>query len=244
MYDICILIPTYKEEKNIRKLYYSIKKYTKNIKIFVLFIDDSPNYKTVFEIKKYFKKNRKIIHRVRKNNFSSRGEATLYGYKYIIKNIKTKIIVDMDADLAIPPSKIPEAIKVFKNNKIDFVINSKYHKKSIVKGRSLFRKIISRSFTIINKVIFDSSIEDYSAPRYYNLKSLKSYLKNNKLEFFTPIFLLDTLIYLISKKFKYYHISTVYIERQGQSSIDFKTIYKSLFEYLKLLKKYKLKLKN
>ena len=240
MYDICILIPTYKEEKNIRKLYYSIKKYTKNIKFFVLFIDDSPNYKTVIEIKKFFKKNRKIIHRVRKSDFSSRGEATLFGYKYIVKNIKTKIIVDIDADLAIPPSKIPEAIKIFKNQKIDFIINSKYHKKSVVKGRSFYRRAISRSFTIINRFIFNSSIQDYSAPRYYNFKSLKSYLKNNKLEFYTPIFLLDTLIYLITKNFKYHHISTVYLERQGESSINLKTLYKSFIEYLKLLKKYKL----
>ena len=87
MYDICILIPTYKEEKNIRKLYYSIKKYTKNIKFFVLFIDDSPNYKTVIEIKKFFKKNKKIIHRIRKSDFSSRERL-----RYLVINTLLKIL--------------------------------------------------------------------------------------------------------------------------------------------------------
>ena len=244
MYDICILIPTYKEEKNIKKLYYAIKKFSKNIKTFILFIDDSPNFKTTNEIKKYFKKNRKIIHRLRKENFSTRGEATFFGYKYIIKNINTRIIFDMDADLAIPPSKIPEAIKIFENSDTDFVINSKYHKKSIVKGRTLLRRIISRIFTIINKKIFDSSIEDYSAPRFYNTKSIKSYIKNNKLEFYTPILLLDTLIYLISKNFKYHHISTFYVERKStdEGSINLKTLLKAFIEYLKLIKKYKIRL--
>ena len=58
MYDICILIPTYNEEQSIKKLSFSIKKYTKNLKHFVLFIDDSPNKKTCYEIKKYFNKKK------------------------------------------------------------------------------------------------------------------------------------------------------------------------------------------
>ena len=241
MYDICILIPTYKEDKNIRKLYFSIKKYTKNIKAFILFIDDSPNKKTFNEIKKYFKKNYKVIHRIKKNNFSTRGEATYFGYKYIIKNIKTKIIADIDADLAIPPSKIPQSVKIFNSKNVDIVINSKYHPKSIVKGRPLYRRIISKFFTIINKIFFGNSIQDYSAPRYYSIRAIKSYVNKNKLEFYTPIFLLDTLIYLLLNNFKYYHISTIYIERKGKSTIDAKALYESFFEYIKLLCKYKFK---
>ena len=121
MYDICILIPTYNEEQSIKKLSFSIKKYTKNLKYFVLFVDDSPNKKTYYEIKKYFnKKNTKIIHRIKKKNYSTRGEATWVGYNYILKNIKTKIIADIDADLAIPPKYIPLAVKILKKKKENF----------------------------------------------------------------------------------------------------------------------------
>ena len=239
MYDICILIPTYNEEQSIKKLSFSIKKYTKNLKHFVLFIDDSPNKKTCYEIKKYFnKKNTKIIHRIKKKNYSTRGEATWVGYNYILKNIKTKIIADIDADLAIPPKYIPLAVKILKKKKVDFVINSKYHKKSLVKGRSLFRRLLSKSFTITNKLIFGNSIQDYSAPRYYSFNALKSYVKNNSLNFYTPILLLDTLVYLVKNNFKHYHIATTYIESEGESAINFKTLFRSLIEYFKLLKKY------
>ena len=239
MYDICILIPTYNEEQNIKKLSFSIKKYTKNLKYFVLFVDDSPNKKTYHEIKKYFnKKNTKIIHRIKKKNYSTRGEASWVGYNYIIKNIKTKIIADIDADLSIPPKYIPLAVKILKKKNIDFVINSKYHKKSLVKGRPIFRRLLSRSFTITNKLIFGNSIQDYSAPRYYSFLALKSYVKNNSLNFYTPIFLLDTLVYLIKNNFKHYDIPTIYIEGESESSINFKTLFKSLIEYFKLLKKY------
>ena len=44
--------------------------------------------------------------------------------------------------------------------------------------------------------------------------------------------------YLVKNNFKHYHIPTTYIESEGESVVNFKTLFKSLIEYFKLLKKY------
>ena len=52
---IGIIIPTYEEHDNIRKIFHAFKK-IKNIQFFFCFVDGSHTNKTRLEIKKYFKK--------------------------------------------------------------------------------------------------------------------------------------------------------------------------------------------
>ena len=60
-----IVIPTYQEEKNIKKIFYAFKK-IKKINFFICFVDGSYTSETSNEIKKYFKKNYKIIYQKKK----------------------------------------------------------------------------------------------------------------------------------------------------------------------------------
>ena len=54
-YDLCILIPTFHEEKNIKSLFTEFNKLKSNLKLFYCFVDDSTNDLTKKEIEFHFK---------------------------------------------------------------------------------------------------------------------------------------------------------------------------------------------
>ena len=49
---------------------------------------------------------------------STRCEASLIGFKWIVNNKKVDLITDMDADLSSDPKDIKKAIKVFKRKNL------------------------------------------------------------------------------------------------------------------------------
>ena len=79
MNKLLIIIPTYNEKNNIKKLFYKIKK---NVKKFdLLFIDDNSPDNTKKEIKKLIKKNKNIKLIVRKKKMGI-GSAHKFGFKW------------------------------------------------------------------------------------------------------------------------------------------------------------------
>ena len=86
-----IVIPTYNEKENIKKIFHSFKK-LKGIQYFICFVDGSPTNETQLEIKKYFKKNFTIVREKKKEigffTLSTRCAASFLGFKWILRSIK------------------------------------------------------------------------------------------------------------------------------------------------------------
>ena len=180
---IGIVIPTYQEEKNIKKIFYKFSRY-KKINFFFCFVDGSYDNNTKIQIKKYFKRNyKKIIKKKNKIGFfniSKRCEASSIGFKWLIKNTNAELIVDMDADLSSDPKDIFKAIKIYKEKKSDLIIGSKYLIKSHVIKRKIIRTICSRIYTIVCRIFISSKITDYSAGyRFFRRKPLSKMLNQN-----------------------------------------------------------------
>ena len=183
---IGIIIPTYEEHDNIRKIFHAFKK-IKNIQFFFCFVDGSHTNKTRLEIKKYFQKNFQII--LEKKNkidlfkLSTRCEASLIGFKWMIKNKKIDLITDMDADLSSDPKDIVKAIKIFKKKKSDLIIGSKYLPGVEIINRKLLRAFCSKIYTFVCRLLISKNISDYSAGfRFYSIKSLKKLVKKAKIQ--------------------------------------------------------------
>ena len=178
---IGIVIPTYQEEENIKKIHKSFQK-IKNIKFKFCFVDGSYDNKTSKQIKKNFKKNYHIIKERKKEisffNPSSRCEASLLGFKWFINNTQIRLIADMDADLSSNPNDIHKALKIYNDTKSDLIIGSKYLKNSKISKRKLIRAFCSKIYTQVCKILISSKIKDYSAGyRFYSRKSLKKLVK-------------------------------------------------------------------
>lgn len=200
-----IVIPTYEEHKNIKKIYKAFS-YLKNIKFFFCFVDGSYTNKTKKEIKKHFKYNYKIINESKKNKIgmfklSQRCEASLIGFKWLIKNKKVDLITDMDADLSSDPKDIKKAIKIFKREKSDLIIGSKYLVGSRIIKRKPIRILCSKIYTLVCRLLISKNISDYSAGfRFYSIKSLSKLIKQ-KQRYKSPSQHLENLLFYYENKF-------------------------------------------
>jgi dolichol-phosphate mannosyltransferase len=122
-----IVIPVLNEQNNISKLIILIKKYLKNFKYEIIFIDDNSTDNTAKIIKKYLSKNIKYFLRKKNKDLSL---SCFLG----IKKSKHENIIIMDADLQHHPRYIPIMVNLFFKKKTDFVVGVRNFKNDVALG--------------------------------------------------------------------------------------------------------------
>ena len=143
---VSIILPTYNERNNIKKIVQEILKIDSKFEIIII-DDNSPDGtgKIIDKLKiKY--SNIKVIHRKKRLGLSS---AIIQGFKIASGNI----IGVMDADLSHPTNMINKMINYIEKNKTNFIIGSRLIKGGKVKNWPFSRKIISIIATIMAKLL-------------------------------------------------------------------------------------------
>lgn len=234
-FDFVVLIPVYNCQNLIQELQIQINKHLQNKNFFICFVDDSEDNETYEKIHHYFNNNFFVLKREKKETFSTRYLASLDGFNWIKDNLNTKVIVEIDADLAHHPKDILKGVKVIKDTHSDLVIGSKYQKNSIVKNRPISRRIISKVLTLICQFFFSNKISDYTNTfRFYNINLVKDFC-SEKTIFKSPIGHLNNLICIIKKNYKIKEIETEYVESNDESMIKFSAMGKYLYDFLKCI---------
>lgn len=142
---ISIIIPTYNEAGNIRKIIDAIRKELSKREFEIIVVDDNSPDGTWKIVKQLAYSNVKVIRRMKERGLSS---AVITGFK----NSKGDIIGVIDADLSHPPELMNRMIDECKKN--DIVIASRYVNKGR-KNMSMFRKFVSKGATFLAKPLTD-----------------------------------------------------------------------------------------
>jgi len=231
-FDFTVLIPVFHNEDKIKELKTEIYKHLNAHSFFLCFVDDSLNENTSLEIKKNFIDDYHILKRKKIEKYSTRFSASLDGFKWIINNLKTDFVVEIDADLSHHPKDILRGIQILKEDNCDLVIASKYKKDSLVKNRKYFRIFISKFITLVCKIIFDSKITDYSNTfRFYNISLVKKF-SQREMVFKSPIGHLHNLLFILKSKYSIKDISTEYIESNKDSTVKIIYMLRYLTEFI------------
>ena len=235
MKNISIIIPTYKEKENIFKLTKKILNLYPNVTIFV--IDDTKN----LNLKNKFKNN-KIKYFLRKNK-RGRGSAVIYGLKKSLKNKSNNIFIEMDADFSHNPKELKKKIEYFFKNKLDLLISSRYLEKSKIINWSMQRLIFSKLSNILASLLLDVGVTDYTNGfRIYSRRSVELIVQKCGKIGDGFIVLSEILLFIKLKKYKISELPTIFVNRKrGESSVNLKLIFQSLFGIIKL---YLIKIKN
>ncbi|MDP2268652.1 MAG: glycosyltransferase, partial [Deltaproteobacteria bacterium] len=130
-----VVIPTYNEKENIRKLTEKILNLNLNLNLDLLIIDDNSPDGTgeIADTLAREYSSVKVVHRTGK---PSEGLSRRDGYRYAIMN-NYDYIMEMDADFSHNPEEIPEFLEQIRE--WDVVIGSRFIKGSRQVGRSIFR---------------------------------------------------------------------------------------------------------
>lgn len=179
MFRFVILIPSYNEEKTLKKI---IKKLNKNN---VYIINDASTDNT-----KNLTKNRNI--KIINNKKNIGYENSLFKGLKKIKNKKYDYVITMDADGEHSTSSIKK-MEIFCN---------KYSPDLVIGNRSRKNRISEKIVSFLFKSKYNIS-DPLSGFKAYKLSSIRLYLKNYKIK---QIFLVDLIYLFIKKKLKIFNI--------------------------------------
>lgn len=177
---LAIVMPSYKEEENIRIL---IKKIRLELPYAKIIIVDDSDILVNKKIKKIvaLDKNIILISRFKK---LGRGSAIIQGFKEALKDNKIKYVFEMDSDLAHDPKEFIRFLEKIKFHGYDLVIGSRYLPggkiKNIAKNRTIPSKIINKFLRLwlnINISDFTSGFRLYSRSAIKKIVSSK--IKSN-----------------------------------------------------------------
>ena len=232
MAEINIIIPTYNEEDNIIRLLHEIIKNIPRAKIII--VDDSSKNKIGFILKKKkFGNNIKYFHR---KNCRGRGSAVLFGFRKSIKKSIKQTFVEMDADFSHKPSELNKNLLLFEKYKSDLLIASRYLSKSKIYNWSYSRRIFSKLSNILINLILRIGVSDHTNGfRIYSKNAVQLITKKCGKIGDGFIILSEILLILKLNQFKIDETYCIFVNRKrGESSVNLKLIFQSLFGLIKL----------
>mgnify|MGYP001459336579 CR=1 FL=1 len=161
---LSIFVPCFNEEKNITRSLNNIKEAIQNISYEILVADDGSKDKSVEMIEKFKKENPNLNIKIFINE-KNRG----LGFNYYDKANKAsgKYYMLVNGDAVEPPSEIKKMIDNI--GKADMILPY------FIDKRNAIRKIISKIFIIILKIITFTNLKYYNGQALHLLENVKKY---------------------------------------------------------------------
>jgi len=195
MKKISIIIPIYKEEKNIFKLTNKIRKSLKSVKYEIIFVDDNSKdgtKKILKKLKKEYKYFDFIIRKKKKDLTQSCFDG--------IEKSKYNLVLIMDGDLQHNPKYVLKMIDKYYSKNADVVVATRdlfYGKNP---GLNYFRKLFSIILIILFNILIGKKTKDPMSGFF--LFSKKIYNKNKKNYFGKGYKILADILYNSSENLR------------------------------------------
>ena len=217
--ELSIVIPIYKEAKNINKLWVKIKKNINIKKYETIFIDDNSNDGTEEILKKISKKDKKNKFYIRKNKEKDLSKSCILGFN----KSKYENILVMDGDLQHDPKYIPKIINEYNICCADIIVGCRDFFSKNNKGLDFIRTLISIFLIIVINTFLGKKTSDPMSGFFLFKKKIflssqhKFYKKGYKI--------LADIIYLNKNNVLVNDIKINFKKRKhGKSKINFKVL--------------------
>ncbi|MEM1583223.1 MAG: polyprenol monophosphomannose synthase [Nitrososphaerota archaeon] len=165
MSEVIIVMPTYNEAENIRKLVPSILQVLAENRIdgYILVVDDSSPDGTADVAEQMGRETGKVRVLKRPGKLGL-GSAYVDGFKYVFDNMVTaKYVCEMDADGSHPPEILPQMVSLAEKGGYDVIIASRYIHGGRWGERSLTRSMISRGANILARASTGINVKDLTS---------------------------------------------------------------------------------
>jgi len=221
---IAIVIPTYNEKDNIKKIIPQIFSLVPQSSLII--IDDNSPDKTADEVKKLRKKF-PHLYLIKRKQKAGRGSAVIEGFKYADKYIRPQIYIEMDADFSHNPKELPQLIKSSKPKTV--VLASRYVKDSQIINWPISRKITSFFANKLIRFILKLPIHDNTNGFRCYSKEAVNFLLNHQFKTQGYILLSEAAYLLSQKGFDFLEIPSVFRNRKlGKSNANLAEFLRSL----------------
>lgn len=231
MNRILVIIPTYNEADNIKKIIPEVlKNSTAENEFSVLVVDDNSPDGTAELAESLNISNVNVLKREKKSGL---GTAYLAGFKYAIKN-DFDFVFEMDADF----SHDPKYLKVFIEKILegyDLVIGSRYINGISVLNWPLRRLIMSYLASVYTRIVTGLKVMDTTAGfMCYRVASLKQ-INLDEVRSNGYSFQIEMKFKFYKRGYKIFEVPILFIDRrEGESKMSRKVVYEAYFMVWKL----------
>jgi len=228
----CVVLPTYNERENVKRLLPELLNISQRVSekwdIFVLVVDDGSPNGTVAEVKRLANENPGKILLLERNEKRGLGEAYKVGFRYATEELKADVLVEMDADLSHDPNDLPRLLDKIENG-YDFVIGSRYINGGKIYGWPLRRKIISWAGNLLGRFALGFKVKDCTSGFRVIRASLLSGLQE-QIKTRGYAFQLSLLHSVLKKRARIVEVPIIFKERKfGKSKLGSR----DLIEFIK-----------
>lgn len=226
-----VVVPTYKEIENIRKLIYRLVNGI-SVPVEIVVVDDnSPDgtAEAVIELKHSIQN----LHLFRRNGRMGLGSAYLAGFQ-LVRDAGIEYVITMDSDLSHDPEVINRMAEEIKD--CDMVIGSRYIHDGKVLDFELWRIVLSKGGNFIAKILLGLKTKDCTSGfRCYRAEVLSALDVEQNVHSRRYIFLAELLFLLSRHGFRINEIPIIFRNRvAGKTKVNFKEMIHGLWTIFKL----------
>lgn len=226
---ILVIIPTYNELENIRKIIPAVLSQNENIDILVVDDNSPDNTGKYVEEKSRVEPRIKVLRRPAKMGL---GTAYISGFKYAIDH-NYDFVFEMDADYSHDPKDIPAFLEAIKDN--DLVLGSRYINGVRVLNWPMKRLMLSYFASVYTRIITGLPIYDTTGGfKCFRIEVLKA-INLDEIKSNGYSFQIEMTYKTFKKKFRIKEIPIVFSDRaKGKSKMSRKIVYEAVFMVWKL----------
>jgi dolichol-phosphate mannosyltransferase len=229
MSRILVIIPTFNELENIKKIIPAVLEQDSNID--VLIVDDNSPDKTGDYVEDLSKQNNrvKLIRREKKLGL---GTAYIAGFKYALEN-NYDFVFEMDADFSHDPNEIKNFLEAIKD--ADLVLGSRYIHGVRVLNWPMRRLLLSYFASVYTRIITGLPVKDATGGfKCFRIDVLKAIdlgrIKSNGYSF-----QIEMTFKAFKKGFRIKEIPIIFVDRvKGKSKMSKKIVREAVFMVWKL----------
>jgi dolichol-phosphate mannosyltransferase len=224
-----VIIPTYNELENVRKLIPDVLSQDESIHL--LIVDDGSPDGTGNYVEEESRKNNRI-HLLKREKKMGLGTAYLAGFKYALKN-DYDFIFEMDADFSHDPNELKNFLFAIKDN--DLVLGSRYINGVRVLNWPMTRLLLSFFASVYTRLITGLPVRDATGGfKCFRRKVLES-IDLNKIKSNGYSFQIEMTFKAYSKGFRIKEIPIVFTDRvKGKSKMSKKIVREAVMMVWKL----------
>ncbi|HHB51592.1 MAG TPA: polyprenol monophosphomannose synthase [Saprospiraceae bacterium] len=226
-----VIIPTYNEKENVRKIAKAVRELPEEFDI--LFVDDgSPD--GTGDIIKDMQKSDDHIHLIEREGKLGLGTAYITGFRYCLEK-GYEFICEMDADFSHKPTDLPRLVKACENDIYDIAIGSRYVRGGGVENWGLDRKVLSYGASLYVRFITLMNIKDPTAGFVCYKREVLETLDLDKITFVGYAFQIEMKFAAWTLGFRLKEVPIIFTDRvEGVSKMSSNIIGEAVWGVLKM----------
>lgn len=224
-----VIIPTYNEAINIKRIINKILSVSDQLEVLV--IDDNSPDNTALFVEELINKNNRI-HLLKRSRKMGLGTAYVLGFDYALNN-NYDFVFEMDADFSHDPNDLPRFIELIDTQ--DLVIGSRYIDGISVVNWPMKRLLLSYFACLFARVVTGVPVKDLTSGfKCYSRKALRSVnWKKFKVDGYG--FQIQSVFSVYKAGLPIKEISIIFVERRaGTSKMSKKIIWEAFWLVWKL----------